>query len=334
MTYLLEPTAHSFRKDDVSPAQNLNSAALNLGRTLVKKVTAVEEKIESKLSGVCGHKPKKANRCRNGGGFNQTVSLTTKIVAFFLFMAVLLSPHLSISAEHKLRSENCEYIVGVFNMAQDAVAKHLPADFAKRLALSNSGQVVLRFDAIANCEAVSYDSVNLNASGFGMAMVSAQINGPKRKSAEIAGSEYTSPYAKHRYMLMAWMAGSNIGSVREAMTKAKIPTTPSKSVTMTYWGGGMGDGKIVPEGKPAPITWEEALRGAGNKMKFGADVDVAAAQAMMNIQCLFPQQLEGTLSLKGVDAQLDATFGEPMEGAAYRTAENNSSFTFSFDVPD
>ena len=271
-----------------------------------------------------------------GGGrrFNQTVSLTTKVVAFSLVMAMLLSPHLSLSAEHKLRSENCEYMVGVFNMAQDPVAAHLPADFAKRLALSNSGQVVLRFDAIANCEAVSYDGVNLNASGFGMAMVSAQINGPKRKAAEIAGSEHSSPYAKHRYMLMAWMAGPNIESVREAMAKAKIPTTPAKSVAMTYWGDGMGDGKIVSEGKPVPITWEEALRGAGYKMKFGADVDIAAAQAMMNIQCLFPQQLEGTLSLKGLDAQLDATFGEPIEGAAYRTAESNSSCTFSFDVPD
>jgi len=307
---------------------------LNLGRTLVKKVSAVKEKIGSKLSSVCGHKSEKTNCYRKGDGLNQTVSLTTKVVAFSLFMAMFLSPHLSLSAEHKLRSKNCEYIIGVFNMAQNAVAKHLPADFANRLALSNSDQVELRFDAIANCEAVSYDSINLNASGFGMAMVSAKIRGPKRKAAEIAGSEYTSPYAKHRYLLMAWMAGLNIESVHDAMTKAKIPTTPAKSVAMTNWGSGMGDGKIVSEGKPVPITWEEALRGAGYKMKFGADVDVATAQAMMNIQCLFPQQLEGTISLKGVDAQLDAAFGEPMEGAAYRTAENNSSCTFSFDAPD
>jgi hypothetical protein len=47
----------------------------------------------------------------------------------------------------------------------------------------------------------------------------------------------------------------------------------------------------------APIAWEETLMGAGYKMKFGADIDIAAAQAMMNIQCLFPQQLEGTFSI-------------------------------------
>jgi hypothetical protein len=334
MANLLKHTAPSFRKYDVSRVQNLNAAAFNLCRTLVKKTRAVKEKIGSKLSSVCGHKPKKANRFRKGGGFYQSVSLPTKVVALPLVMAMLLSPHLSLSAEHKLRSENCEYMVGVFNMTQEAVVEHLPADFVKRLALSNTGQVVLRFDATANCEAVSYDGVNLNASGFGMAMVSAQINGPKRKAAKIAGSEYSSPYAKHRYMLMAWMAGPDIESVREAMAKAKLPTTPAKSVAMTYWGDGMGDGRVVSEGKSAPIAWEEALMGAGYKMKFGADVDLAAAQTMMNIQCLFPQQLEGTFSLKGLDAQLDTTFGEPIEGAAYRTAESNSSCTLSFDVPD
>ena len=130
------------------------------------------------------------------------------------------------------------------------------------------------------------------------------------------------------------MASPNIESVREAMAKAKLPITPAKSVAMTYWGDGMGDGRVVLEGKSAPITWEEALMGAGYKMKIGADVDIAAAQAMMNIKCLFHQQLEGTFSLKGLEAQLDATFGEPIEGAAYRTAESNSSCTLSFDVPD
>ena len=69
MTNLLKHTAPSPMKDDVSRVQNLNVAALNLGITLVKKSTAVKEKIGSKLSSVCGHKPKKANRWREGGGF-------------------------------------------------------------------------------------------------------------------------------------------------------------------------------------------------------------------------------------------------------------------------